>query len=56
MIAGPLSEDTKDPKMLQFFSFNYKAGRMAIGKENFMWECSSICPHRWGELASERLT
>ncbi len=29
---------------------------MAIGKENFMWECSSICPHRWGELASERPT
>jgi len=29
---------------------------MAIGKENFMWECSSICLHRWGELASERPT
>lgn len=29
---------------------------MAIGKENFMWECSSICTHRWGKLASERPT
>lgn len=55
MIAGPLSED-KGSKNASIFSFNYKAGRMAIGKEIFMWECSSICPHRWGELARERPT
>lgn len=40
-------EDTK----ASILSFNYKA---EIGKENFMWECISICPHRWVELATER--